>query len=319
MCGETFSSKFTPDQKAAAAKAHPLARPGRWSVVYASDPETKDDPRHFGEHETAYFDYEGAYPRNHASRNGYATRAEAEAAIEHFQPRNNGNFFVLPPLEQSGDHRIRTALASGAVSTDDLADFVDAVLNNRQAQFEPLRERFAAASLVEPPAPPAPKLTRAEAAQALVKALVPVGLDSAERWLAGYGYYPGPGNAVIVGDFADDDHQQDGNPEYDADGVETGNRVYYAFDPDQSRAIHAAVKAYFEAGDDQADAEAEEDGRWGLFATPGDGREPGSLFHGWGTVLATRAEAEAAQKTHGGRIARIVRDDAARFGWSEKR
>ena len=255
MCGETFSSKFSPDQKAAAAKAHPLARPGRWSVGYTYDPSTKDDPRTFHRHERAYFDYAGATASDierGGSRNGFATRAEAEAAIEKFQPRSDG-FFVIPPLEESGDHRIRTALSSGAVTTDDLADFVDAVLNNRQAQFEPLRERFAAASLVAPAEPPAPKLTRAEAAQKLVKALVPAGLASAERWLDGYG--SGPGNAVAFHDFSDEDHQQDGEPVYDSDGDETGDSVYYAFDPDQSRAIHAAVKAYFEAGDDQADAE----------------------------------------------------------------
>ena len=311
MCGETFSSKFSPDQKAAAAKAHPLARPGRWSVGYTHDPSTKDDPRTFHSHERAYFDYDGAPASTLArggSRKGFATRAEAEAAIEKFQPRSDG-WFVIPPLEESGDHRIRTALSSGAVTTDDLADFVDAVLNNRQAQFEPLRERFAAASLVAPAEPPAPKLTRAEAAQKLVAALVPVGLASAERWLEGYG--SGPGNAVTVDDFSDKDSEQDGELVYDEDGDDAGDRVYYAFDPDQSRAIHAAVKAYFEAED------AEPEQRWGLFSVPGDGREPGSLFHGYATVL-TRREAEAAQKKHGGRIARIVRDDAAKDGWREK-
>jgi hypothetical protein len=251
VCGETFSSKFSSDQKAAAAKAHPLARPGRWSVVYTRDPETKDDPRRFAEHETAYFDYEGATLRNLSrggSRNGFATRAEAEAAIKTFARLGDDLWFVLPPLEESGDHRIRTALASGSVSTEDLADFVDAVLNNRQAQFEPLRERFAAASLVAPAEPPAPKLTRAEAAQALVAALVPIGDDSAEHWLAGYVW--GPGNAVAFLDFSDEDALQDGDVVYDSDGDETGDRVYYAFDPDHSRRIHAAVKAYFEAEED---------------------------------------------------------------------
>lgn len=253
MCGETFSSKFSPDQKAAAAKAHPLARPGRWSVVHTYSPETRDDPRFFGKHDTAYFDYEDAILQPFASRNGYATRAEAEAAIAHFEPHNKGRWFVVPPLEESGDHRIRAALASGEVSTDDLADFVDAVLNNRQAQFEPLRERFAAASLVAPPAPPAPKLTRAEAAQALVKALVPISLDTAERWLAGRAA-TGPGNAVTMHDFSDEDREQEGDSVYDSDGNELDS-IYYAFDPDQSRAIHAAVKAYFEAEED-APAEA---------------------------------------------------------------
>lgn len=216
-------------------------------MVYTTDPETEDDPRYFSKHETAYFDYESATLEPFASRNGYATRAEAEAAIEHFEPANGGTWFVLPPLEESGDHRIRAALASGAVSTDDLADFVDAVLNNRQAQFEPLRERFAAASLVEPPAP---RLTRAEAAQALIKALVPVGQDSSDSWLDGFGTGSGPGNAVTVDDFSNKDHSQDGDPVYDPDGDDTGDRVYYAFDPAQSRVIHAAVKAYFEAEED---------------------------------------------------------------------
>lgn len=250
MCGETFSSKFSSDQKAAAAKAHPLARPGRWSAVYTDDPETKDDPRHFGEHEPAYFDYDRATVYTLAeggSRNGFETQAEAEAAIEKFEPDGEGYWFVLPPLEESGDHRIRTALASGAVSTDDLADFVDAVLNNRQAQFEPLRERFAAASLVAPPAPPAPKLTRAEAAAALVAALVPVGLTSAKAWAKNQGL--GPGNAVTIHDFSDEDHEQEGDLVYDSDGYELDS-IYYAFGPDQSRAIHAAVKAYFEAEED---------------------------------------------------------------------
>lgn len=256
MCGETFSSKFSPDQKAAAAKAHPLARPGRWSVVYTRDQSTKDDPRRFHEHETAYFDYEGAADaivKSGGSRKGFATRREAEAALEHFQPSNDGSWFVLPPLEESGDHRIRAALASGAVSTDDLADFVDAVLNNRQAQFEPLRERFAAASLVEPPTPPAPKLTRAEAASALVAALVSEGKNLAEAWGA---WRSGPGNAVGSEDFSDEDDEQEGDVVYDEDGYDTGDRVYYSFDPDLSRAIHAAVKAYVEA---EWAEEAEED------------------------------------------------------------
>jgi hypothetical protein len=313
MCGETFSSKFSPDQKAAAAKAHPLARPGRWSVVFYYGSASKDDPRHFHEHDRAYFDRDSAHPTFHleqgGSRNGFATRAEAEAALKKFGRLGEG-WFVLPPLEESGDHRIRTALASGAVSTNDLADFVDAVLNNRQAQFEPLRERFAAASLVAP-APAAPKLTRAEAAQALVEALVPLGHATAELWSAWLG--SGPGNAVAHDDFSDED------------GAKTGaasGAVYYAFDPAQSRLIHAAVKAYFEAEDDRQDAdEADEPGqRWGLFSTAGDGhgQKPGYLFHSYSTVLATRAAAEAAQKQHGGRIARIVRDDDAMDGWSEK-
>lgn len=252
MCGETFSSKFTPDQKAAAAKAHPLARPGRWRVVYTQDPETEDDPRRFDEHERAYFDHDGVSQSTldqGGSRNGFATRAEAEAVIKHFERLGEG-WFVLPPLEESGDHRIRAALASGAVSTDDLADFVDAVLNNRQAQFEALRECFAAASLVAPAEPPAPRLTRAEAAQALIKALVPVGQDSSDSWLDSFGTGPGPGNAVAALDFLDEDYEQDGEPVYDSDGDDTGDRVYYAFDPAQSRVIHAAVKAYFEADED---------------------------------------------------------------------
>lgn len=274
--------------------------------MYTDDRSTKDDPRHFDQHQQAYFD---AY-----SRNGFATRAEAEAAIAHFQPNGDGSWFVLPPLEESGDHRIRAALASGAVSTDDLADFVDAVLNNRQAQFEPLRERFAAASLVAPPAPPAPKLTRAEAAQALVRALVPINRGTAEAWLAGVG--SGPGNAVTFHDFSDADHEQEGDLVYDSDGYELDS-VYYAFDPHQSRAIHAAVKAYFEAEGPEPEAEAEaEEERWGLFATPGDGREPGSLFHGWGTVMNTREQAEKEQRMHGGRVARIVRGPGS---WVEKK
>jgi len=337
MCGETFSSKFTPDQKAAAAKAHPLARPGRWSVVYYAG-SNKDDPRHFDEHERAYFDqepspYNATSPYNH---NGYATKAEAEAALGYENEDHDG--FVLPPLEESGDHRIRGAVEAGEVSQEDLLAFVDAVLNNRQAQFEPLRERFAAASLVSPPpAPPAPKLTRAEAAQALVSVLVPGGADSAEAWNRGYG--SGPGNAVTFHDFSDEDDQQEGEPVFDSDGVET-DQVYYAFDPHHSRKIHAAVKAYFEAEEDAPVApaaeprlgqgrpkkprpaeapsgEAEEE-RWGLFATPGDGREPGSLFHGWGTVIRTREQAEKEQRRHGGRVARIVRGPGG-DGWVEKK
>ena len=81
MCGETFSSKYTPEEKRAAAKAHPLQRPGRWSVVYTVDWSSREDPRHFDEHDTAYFDYDSAKDSSYASRNGYATKAEAETAL----------------------------------------------------------------------------------------------------------------------------------------------------------------------------------------------------------------------------------------------
>lgn len=338
MCGETFSSKYTPEEKRAAAKAHPLQRPGRWSVVYTDDWATREDPRHFDEHKTAYFDHEYANVAYspHASRNGYATKAEAEAALRRFQPRSayfgqtdrdyGNGWFILPPLEEAGDHRIRLGLASGAVTQDDLADFVDAVLNNRQAQFEPLRERLAEASLVDP-AQAAPKLTRAEAAQALIKALVPTGLDSAERWL-GEDFRPGPGNAVTRDDFSDNDDEQDGDLVYDEDGDDTGDRLYYSFDPDQSRAIHAAVRAWFEA---DADAPADdapaapaavwrkpEEERWGLFAVDNlGGHKAGELFHGYSTELTTREQAEEAQRKYGGRVARIRRDSDATDGWVE--
>jgi len=239
VCGERFSSSYTPAQKAAAAAPHPLARRDRWSVAFdreASRDRVAAVPSRHTTHERAWFD-------DLVESAGYATEAAAKSALrEHAGSGPSVKlkaWFVIPPQTASGDHRTAPALASGALDQNDLVALADAILNNREEEFERLRVKFAEATLVAA-APPAPVLTRAEAAQQLVSLLVPGGLygDGLEGFESG----SGPGNAVSRLDFSDEDDQQEGEP---VDG--TGEQVYYSFDPEHSRKIHAAVTAYVDA------------------------------------------------------------------------
>lgn len=144
MCGEIFSSKFTPEQKAAPslAKPNPLARPGRWSVGF----DVAKGRGLGGGVERAAFEPTA----------GYATRAEAERAITVF---GGPAFFVIPPSESFGDHD------PTMLSREQLERLARAILNNDQAAFEALRPELAKASLAVPAPAPRP---RAEVADAIV-------------------------------------------------------------------------------------------------------------------------------------------------------
>lgn len=144
MCGEIFSSKYTPEQKAAPslAKPNPLARPGRWSVGF----DVAKGRGGVGV-ERAAFEPEG----------GYATRADAERdSVRHYA---GPAFFVIPPSESFGDHD------PTLLSREQLERLARAILNNDQAAFEALRPELAEATLVAP-APAA--RSRAEVADAIV-------------------------------------------------------------------------------------------------------------------------------------------------------
>lgn len=144
MCGEVFSEKYTAEEKAAPglAKPHPLARPGRWSVVYSGD-----DPR-VSTHERAYFDRE----------DGFATEDEAKAAKKH-QVGYHSDWQIVPPSETFGDHD------PSLLSREQLERLARAILNNDQAGFEALRPELAAASA------PKPKRAKADVAEAIVNFL----------------------------------------------------------------------------------------------------------------------------------------------------
>lgn len=146
MCGEVFSEKYTPEQKAAPglAKPHPLARPGRWSVIYGVGAV-----KH---HERAYFDED----------DGFATEDEAKAAKRR-AVGDHSDWRIIPPSESFGDHD------PSLLSRDQLERLARAILNNDQAGFEALCPELAAASAPKPK--PKPKRTKAEVAEAIVKFL----------------------------------------------------------------------------------------------------------------------------------------------------
>lgn len=158
MCGEIFSSKYTPEQKAAPslAKPNPLARPGRWSVGF----DVAKGRGVGGGVERAAFEPTA----------GYATRAEAERDIA----RRYGGpaFFVIPPSESFGDHD------PTMLSREQLERLARAILNNDQAAFEALRPELAKASLAVPA--PAPR-SRAEVADAIVAWLTDATGDAGNR------------------------------------------------------------------------------------------------------------------------------------------
>lgn len=147
MCGEVFSDKFSPAIKARVDQPHPLARPGRWSVVYAPD-------AHPSSHDTAFFDYEGARSSDpaHYSRNGWATEAEAKAALDYhvkYSSIGREDYRILPPAQAFGDHD------ASRLGHDQLVALGNAILNNDQKTYEKLRQEYADVTRA-PKAPPAP-------------------------------------------------------------------------------------------------------------------------------------------------------------------
>lgn len=157
MCGEVFSSKFSPEYKARVDQPHKLARPGRWSVIYQSGSRV----------ERAHFD--GKDGSN--DHNGYATEAAADEARRENRATEGMGFKILRPAEQYGDHN------AAALSHAQLVALGNAILNNNTASYEVLRQQYAdlTRGAAAAPAPSGPKrpsfYTKAEAAAALVNFL----------------------------------------------------------------------------------------------------------------------------------------------------
>jgi hypothetical protein len=173
MCGEVFSDKFSPAIKARVDQPHPLARPGRWSAVHTPSADVL-------EHDTAFFDYEGASQTArspaHYSRNGWATEAEAKAALDYhvkYSSIERSDYAIIPPAQAFGDHD------ASRLDHDQLVALGNAILNNDQKTYEALRQEYADVTRA-PKAPPAPPKktptelvaeaspTRRQAADALV-------------------------------------------------------------------------------------------------------------------------------------------------------
>lgn len=158
MCGEVFSSEFSPEIKARVDQPHPLARPGRWSVVFSLDGESGVK----ASRERSFIDRDADWQdRGEGGGLGFSSEAAAKAAIARFGA--SLRHFVIPPAESYGDHD------ASRLSHEQLVALGNAILNNDSASYEALRAEYADLTRGSP----APTFvvsfsTRAEAAEAIV-------------------------------------------------------------------------------------------------------------------------------------------------------
>lgn len=145
MCGEVFSSRIPESVKARVDQPHPLARPGRWSVVFSpGGAHGVKDSR-----ERSFIDRDKDRRRGGEGGGlGFSTEAAAKAAVSLYAA--DGGHFVIPPAESYGDHD------ASRLSHEQLVALGNAILNNNSAGYEALRQEYA--DLTRGSAPDAPPL-----------------------------------------------------------------------------------------------------------------------------------------------------------------